>query len=253
MSPTYLHSDRLARAFDYAAICHAAQRRKGTDIPYLSHLMGVASLVMEAADDAFCGTELEDLVIAALLHDVVEDHGGRRRREDVGQRFGERVAAIVDGCSDAAPDPGEPKPPWADRKQAYLDHVSDLLDCGTLLVSAADKVHNARAILTDLQVCRYERRPQREFWNRFIRNKPGVRYPDRINEILWYYRSLADGFAAKAATLSCKGLRRLALELEAAVTAIEAIATEDGLAPRQPDFHSFPRLKARPPDRGLTV
>jgi GTP pyrophosphokinase len=231
MEPTYLHSDRLARAFDYAAICHAAQRRKGTDIHYLSHLMGVASLVMEAADDEARGTDLEDLVIAALLHDIVEDQGGRRRLEDVEQRFGRRVAKLVHGCTDITRAPGERKAPWAERKRAYLEHLKSCTDPGTLLVSAADKLHNARSILTDLRVCRDRGWPQRKFWDRFVRNKPGAHYPDRINGILGYYRGLADGLTGKAAVLPSRGLRRLTLELNEVVAEIEALAAEDGLAP----------------------
>ena len=234
MEPTYLHSDRLARAFDYAAICHAAQRRKGTDILYLSHLMGVASLVMEAADEEARGTDLEDLVIAALLHDVVEDHGGRRRLEDVQQRFGRRVARLVHGCTDAMTAPGEPRAPWADRKRAYLSHLRSCTDAGTLLVSAADKLHNARSILTDLRVCHDRGWPQRKFWERFVKNKPGARYPERIHGILGYYRALADAFSAKAAALPSGGLRRLSLELNEVVDAIEALAAADGLAPAFP-------------------
>ena len=120
MASEYMHSDRLVRAFDYAAICHAAQRRKGTEIPYLSHLMGVASLLMEATDGRFSNHELEDLVIACLLHDVVEDQGGPNRLKDVRARFGERVADIVEACSDAAPADGEEKPvePPPDLKAA---------------------------------------------------------------------------------------------------------------------------------------
>lgn len=234
MDLTYLHSDRLARAFDYAAICHAAQRRKGTDIHYLSHLMGVASLVMEAADDEARGTDLEDLVIAALLHDVVEDHGGRRRLEDVRQRFGRRVGRLVEGCTDVMRAPGEPKAPWAERKSAYLIHLQSCTDAGTLLVSAADKLHNARSILTDLRVCRDRGWPQRRFWDRFVKNKPGAHYPERINGILGYYRALADAFTAKADSLPSRGLRRLSLELNEVVDAIEALAAADGLAPAFP-------------------
>jgi GTP pyrophosphokinase len=235
MEPTYLHSDRLARAFDYAAICHAAQRRKGTDIHYLSHLMGVASLVMEAADEEARGTDLEDLVIAALLHDVVEDHGGRRRLEDVEQRFGLRVAKLVHGCTDVTRAPGEPKPPWTERKRAYIGHLKTCEDPSTLLVSAADKLHNARSILTDLRVCRDRGWPQRKFWDRFVRHKPGAHYPERINGILGYYRALADGFTDKASVLPSRGLRRLSLELNEVVAEIEALAAEDGLAPRFPE------------------
>ena len=234
MTQAYIHSDRLARAFDYAAICHAAQRRKGTSIPYLSHLIGVASLVMEAAGEETNGTELEDLVIAALLHDAVEDQGGHGRRQDIELRFGKRVAEIVDACSDAAPAEGEKKKPWPERKKAYLDHVSDSDDAGALLVSAADKVHNARAILSDLRVFRARGHDQRGFWERFIKGKADAEYPDRINEILWYYRALADVIKRKADPAASAGLQRLSLELNAAVDDIETIADEAGLKPMEP-------------------
>lgn len=234
MTRAYIHSDRLARAFDYAAICHAAQRRKGTDIPYLSHLIGVASLVMEAAGEERDGADLEDLVIAGLLHDAVEDHGGEPRREDIESRFGPRVAEIVDACSDAAPTAGEEKAPWSTRKMAYLEHLSHSEDAGALLVSAADKVHNARAILSDLRVFRARGHDQREFWKRFLKKKPEAEYPDRINEILWYYRALADVFKRKTDSANSEGLKRLSLELTAAVDEIERVADEAGLKPVAP-------------------
>jgi (p)ppGpp synthase/HD superfamily hydrolase len=116
---------RIHDAFDYAVIAHAGQFRKGTKIPYLAHLMGVASLVMEAAADGNSEVpdDFEDLVIAGLLHDVVEDCGGEPRLHDVRHRFGERVAEIVEHCTDAMPAPGEQKAPWPERKQAYLEHL----------------------------------------------------------------------------------------------------------------------------------
>ena len=133
-------SGRLDDAFTYAHEVHGAQTRKGTDSPYLSHLMGVSSIVL---DDG--GTE--DEAIAALLHDAAEDHGGRERLADISRRFGAAVAKIVEDCTDSW---SVPKAPWADRKRAYIHHARKL-PAPSLRVSAADKVHNAYAILRDLR------------------------------------------------------------------------------------------------------
>ena len=133
---------RLDDAFVLARELHAGQRRKGTDIPYLGHLMAVAALVIEDGGD-------EDEAIAALLHDAVEDQGGPPTLVLIRGRFGTRVAAIVAACSDTDE---TPKPPWRARKEAYLAHLRDPdLPEGTLRVSLADKLHNARAILADLR------------------------------------------------------------------------------------------------------
>jgi GTP pyrophosphokinase len=133
-------SSTFDEAFRYAHAVHAAQRRKGTGSPYISHLMGVASIVL---DDG--GTEEE--AVAALLHDAAEDHGGRDRLEDIRARFGEAVARIVEDCTDSWE---TPKRPWAERKQAYVQHARTLSG-PSLRVSAADKVHNTYAILRDLR------------------------------------------------------------------------------------------------------
>ena len=129
---------RFLRAFLFAAEKHAGQARKASTIPYIAHLMGVASLVLEAGGD-------EDLAIAALLHDVVEDCGGAPMLKEVRRRFGKRAANIVEGCTDTDIDP---KPPWRARKENYLRHLRDA-DQDTRLVSAADKLHNVRSTLTD--------------------------------------------------------------------------------------------------------
>jgi (p)ppGpp synthase/HD superfamily hydrolase len=140
MSPVAL-SDRFDRALVYATEVHAGQLRKGTQIPYIAHLLAVAGLVLEHGGD-------EDQAIAALLHDAAEDHGGEVRLADIRGRFGDRVEAIVRECSDALPVGAEPKKPWKERKEAYLSHLEHA-DEGVLLVSAADKLHNARAVLLD--------------------------------------------------------------------------------------------------------
>src|SRR5438552_9523955 len=134
--------NRLSRRFDealrFASKKHGGQTRKGTDVPYIAHLMGVASLVLEAGGD-------EDLAIAALLHDVVEDCGGVPMLREVRRRFGVRVAKIVDGCTDADT---FPKSPWRERKETYIARLKKE-DAETRLVSAADKLNNVRSILSD--------------------------------------------------------------------------------------------------------
>jgi (p)ppGpp synthase/HD superfamily hydrolase len=165
----------LTRHFDdalvYASLVHGGQRRKGTDIPYIAHLLGVVSLVLEDGGD-------ETEAIAALLHDAGGDQGGAPRVGDIRGRFGDRVANIVAACSDSdAVDPRE-KPPWRERKEKYLAHLRSCPP-DVLRVSAADKLHNARAILTDY------RRHGDALWKRF--NAEGA-------DQLWYYRSLVNTF-----------------------------------------------------------
>jgi (p)ppGpp synthase/HD superfamily hydrolase len=227
-------------AFDYAAQCHAGQVRKGTQIPYLSHLMAVASLVMEAAADgeAEVPEDIEDLVIAGLLHDAVEDCGGAPVLTDIRRRFGDRVADIVEHCTDAMPAPGEAKAPWAERKQAYLATLEHKDDYRALLVTAADKLHNTRAILTDLRMHEREGRPQEEFWMRFVADKADADLQRHVPEILWYYQALADVISRKAAEeerdASPGRLARLAGELESAVKAMVGSARRAGYEVKAP-------------------
>ena len=159
---------RFHRAFQFAAEKHKGQARKASTIPYLAHLMGVASLVLEAGGD-------EDLAIAALLHDVVEDCGGAPMLKEVRRRFGARVAKVVDGCTDADT---YPKPPWRERKENYIRHLKRA-DADTVLVSAADKLNNVRSILSDY------REVGESVWSRFHGGREGT---------LWYYRTLRDEF-----------------------------------------------------------
>jgi (p)ppGpp synthase/HD superfamily hydrolase len=169
-------SQKLKHAFQFACDCHETQVRKSTSIPYISHLMSVSALVFEYGGD-------EDQAIAALLHDSVEDADSdteaNQRRQFIAEQFGDRVAKIVDGCTDGIPDITGKKPSWKDRKVAYLEHLKSA-DQDTLLVSAADKLHNARAILGDLRVV------GEAVYERFRAGKEGT---------LWYYSSLADTFA----------------------------------------------------------
>lgn len=162
---------RFEDAVSYALHAHAAQHRKGTDIPYIAHLLGVAAIAIEIGAD-------EDQAIAALLHDAVEDQGGAARLADIRARFGDRVAAIVDDCTDTDM---EPKPPWRARKQAYLAGLASKA-ADSLLVSLADKTHNARAIVDDLVV------HGPALWDRFSGGRDGS---------LWYYAELARAFQAR--------------------------------------------------------
>jgi (p)ppGpp synthase/HD superfamily hydrolase len=181
---------RLLRAFQFAAKKHAGQTRKASSIPYLAHLMGVASLVLEYGGD-------EDMAIAALLHDVVEDCGGEPVLKEVRRKFGSRVAKIVDGCTDSDTDP---KPPWRWRKETYIRHLKSA-DAETRLVSAADKLNNVRSILSDY------REVGELIWERFSGGREGT---------LWYYRALLEEFRRKP--------NRLIRELELAIGELEARA-----------------------------
>ncbi|MFZ3265781.1 MAG: HD domain-containing protein [Terriglobales bacterium] len=184
----------MQRAFRYAAKWHAGQARKGTAVPYLSHLMAVASLVLEAGD--------EEMAIAALLHDVVEDCGGMQRLREIRRQFGARVAKIVEGCTDSF---GEPKPEWMERKKSYLREVQHA-DGETRLVSASDKLHNVRTILADY------RQDGEKIWKRFNGKKEGT---------LWYYRALSDEYGRKP--------NRITRELEIAVTELERLCGSGAL------------------------
>ena len=159
---------RFDEALQLAADLHRKQFRKGTGTPYMAHLLGVASLVLEDGGD-------EDQAIAALLHDAAEDQGGRNILEEIRARFGDRVATIVDGCTDTYE---VPKPAWRRRKEDYLEHLRSV-PSSVRLVSLADKLQNARSILTDLN------RSGEKVWLRFNGGKEGT---------LWYYRSLVKVF-----------------------------------------------------------
>ena len=169
-------TERYADAVAYAATAHAAQRRKGTDIPYISHLLAVSGSVLEAGGD-------EDQAIAGLLHDVVEDQGGLPRAEDVRARYGDRVADIVLACSDSTSEDADAKAPYAERKAAHIAHLREASD-DVLLVTAADKLHNARAIHTDLLI-----------------DGPGMleRFNGKPEQILAYYLSILDALESRGA------------------------------------------------------
>jgi (p)ppGpp synthase/HD superfamily hydrolase len=182
---------RLQRAFRYAAEKHYGQTRKQSAVPYLSHLMAVASLVLEAGGD-------EDMAIAALLHDVVEDCGGMPRLREIRKKFGPRVARIVEGCTDSF---GEPKPEWAERKKDYLREVQHA-GAETRLVSASDKLHNVRTILADY------RQHGEAIWTRFTGKRDGT---------LWYYRALSDEYGRRGPNCITRELEIAVAQLELAV------------------------------------
>ncbi len=207
--PTKL-GPKLQRAFAYAAKMHAGQARKGTAVPYLSHLMAVASLVLEAGGD-------EEMALAALLHDVVEDCGGMPRLREIRKQFGARVARIVEGCTDSFT---EPKPDWIERKRGYLEEVKHA-DDETRLVSASDKLHNVRTILADY------RKDGDAIWARFNGKKEGT---------LWYYRALSDEYARKPNRIT-RELALAVLDLESLCGVESALTTsvsENAVSERTP-------------------
>jgi (p)ppGpp synthase/HD superfamily hydrolase len=179
---------RFDDALTFAAKLHARQIRKGSGVPYIAYLMGVASIALEYGAD-------EDEAIAALLHDAIEDQGGAEAGEEIRKRFGDRVAAIVEGCTDADV---KPKPPWRQRKEAYIAHIKDASP-SVQLVSCSDKLHNARVILKDYRI------HGDELWERFKGGKDGT---------LWYYRSLADTFQAVYPGPLVEELERVVREIE---------------------------------------
>ena len=153
----------------YAHQVHQNQRRKGTGIPYIAHILGVAALAMEYGAS-------EDEAIGALLHDAAEDGGGEATLAEIRARFGDAVADIVLGCSDSLVEDPEDKLPWRERKENYLAHLQNAHE-SVLLVSAADKLHNVRSITRDY------REHGEEIWNRFQGRRDGT---------LWYYETVAD-------------------------------------------------------------
>lgn len=181
-------SSRFDQALLYVAAIHREQIRKGTEIPYLAHLLGVASIALEYGAN-------EDEAIGALLHDAAEDAGGLARIDDIRRRFGAAVAAIVEGCTDSVV---VPKPPWRKRKEDYLARLPSASP-SVRLVSASDKLHNARAILGDY------RRHGEALWSRFTGGREGT---------LWYYRALADAFGAVEKSPLVEELRRVVSEIE---------------------------------------
>jgi GTP pyrophosphokinase len=173
-------TEKFHLAVKYATFWHRHQVRKSTDLTYILHPLGVASLVLEAGGN-------EDEAIAALLHDIPEDCGGQVMLEEIEALFGPRVAEIVAGCSDTLVEDRANKAPYRERKQGHIDHIKNSHDKGLHLVTAADKLHNARAIVTDLQ------NEGDVVWKRFNADKA---------TILWYYDSMMDVLAQKSVSKS---------------------------------------------------
>lgn len=168
-------TDRFDEALAYASRLHRTQCRKGSGVPYVSHLLGVASIALENGAD-------EDQAIAALLHDAVEDQGGLPTLAAIKERFGSRVAEIVEHCTDAIVDTSiEVKPEWRPRKEAYIASLEHK-PVHSLQVSLADKTHNAGAIVADLAI------DKEELWARFTGGRDGS---------LWYYAALSEVFRAR--------------------------------------------------------
>jgi len=162
-------TDRFAAAMAYAYQVHHGQRRKGTGIPYIAHILGVAALALEYGAD-------EEEAIAALLHDAAEDGGGEATLAEIRARFGDIVGDIVLGCSDSLVEDPEDKLPWRERKENYLAHLEHA-SRSVCLVSAADKLHNVRSIIRD-----YNEHGD-AIWDRFQGRREGT---------LWYYETVAD-------------------------------------------------------------
>ncbi len=184
-------TSRFHDALVLAAELHAEQLRKGTDVPYLAHLLGVTAIALERG-------ATEDEAIAALLHDAVEDQGGPPTLERIRRQFGDAVAEIVAGCTDSEEvDPGK-KAPWRERKEKYIAHLAHAPP-SVLLVSGSDKLHNARSLLADY------RTHGEKVWAKFKGGRNGT---------LWYYRALVTAFKARGSSPLLDELDRTVTELE---------------------------------------
>jgi (p)ppGpp synthase/HD superfamily hydrolase len=199
IKPLHL-SDHFTRAVDYARTLHI-ERRKGTDIPYMAHLLGVAALVLGEAGHV---PVTEDMVIAALLHDAAEDHGGRLRLDDIEHNFGAEVARMVEGLSDSLAEDPNKKDDWSTRKETYLQRLRDE-PADVQLISAADKLYNARTILDDY------RKIGSEVWKRFKRGR---------GDQLWYFRELLRIFKES-------GTNRIVEELERVTDQLDELSSNE--------------------------
>jgi (p)ppGpp synthase/HD superfamily hydrolase len=185
------YGEKFERSLLYASGLHRDQVRKGTNTPYITHLLAVASIVGENG-----GTE--DEVVAALLHDAPEDQGGKPTLREIRVRFGDEVAEIVDGCTDTYEDP---KPPWRERKERYLAHLASAPG-SVRLVSSADKLHNARTVVSDYRLL------GEDLWTRFNGGKEGT---------LWYYRAIVEALPGECPIVE---------ELDRVVTELERLARD---------------------------
>jgi GTP pyrophosphokinase len=187
LDDTFL-TERFEDALIYSNKLHAGQLRKGSQVPYIAHLLGVAGLVLEDGGD-------EDEAIAALLHDAVEDQGGLGTLNEIRMRYGSRVAEIVLSVSDAYEDP---KPPWRERKEDYIASIRTA-DLSAIRVSLADKVYNARATLMDIE------QEGESGWSRFNGGKDGT---------LWYYHQLIGSYRERGSSKLLQELIRVIGELD---------------------------------------
>jgi len=196
--PDLLLTDSFTRAVDYARRLHT-EFRKGTRIPYLAHLLGVASLVLSETGGKVPITE--DMVIAALLHDTAEDHGGQRRLDHVKKEFGPNVARMVEGLSDTLANDHDQKEGWEQRKQAYLARLkTEPLD--VLVISVADKLYNSKAVLDDLR----DPNVGSKVWTRFKRGR---------DHQLWYFHSLLEIFQSRLQSRLVDEFARVVAQLDA--------------------------------------
>jgi (p)ppGpp synthase/HD superfamily hydrolase len=179
---------RLVAAAELAAAWHGAQRRKVGGVPYVGHLLGVAGLVLDDGGD-------EDQAVAALLHDAAEDQGGRATLDEIRARFGERVAAIVEACTDTF---DTPKPPWRPRKEAWLARLATVPDDAVRVV-LADKLHNARSVVAEL------RTHGAGVLDAFRGGRGGTP---------WYYRRVVEELGPRAPGPLVDELRRTVAEME---------------------------------------
>lgn len=193
-------TERFSAAVEYVRLLHT-ECRKGTDVPYMAHLLGVAALVMGEAGGRVPVTE--DMVIAALLHDAVEDHGGMPRLREIEQRFGEHVARMVAGLSDTFADDHDKKEGWEERKRAYLERLRSEAD-DVLLISAADKLYNAKSILDDYRLI------GDAVWERFKRG---------ADKQLWYFKELLAIFRGHPTNKIVDDLERVVRKLSELVRA----------------------------------
>jgi hypothetical protein len=227
-------TERFLAAVALAEEIHGHDRRKGTEIPYLAHLLVVTGLVIEDGGD-------EDEAIAAMLHDAVEDGGGRPVLERIRGSFGERVAAIVEGCSDSVDvDPDES---WIERKRRYLAHLPRVTDDGILRVALADKVHNARSVVRDYREEGYA------LWERFTQKT--------ARDQLWYYSGLLAFFERRRPGPLTEDLWRAVGELAWLVARDEAQRRDEVRLWLDPDLHDGQApsewIQVRTPDEAIQL
>jgi (p)ppGpp synthase/HD superfamily hydrolase len=179
-------TERFDRALQYTSDLHREQRRKGSGVPYISHLLAVCALTLEYGGD-------EDEAIAALLHDAIEDQGGETARAEILRQFGPRVTEIVEGCSEE-----DESIPWRARREAYVRRVRGA-PASMRLVSACDKLHNARSLVMDYRIC------GEALWSLFTGRRSGT---------LWYYRAMVTALREAGTSPVVEELDRVVTELE---------------------------------------